>query len=188
MLSVMSASEAARVIRTGERALFRPFIHSFNHSFIQSNAAHRLKLHHHRSEVPLPTAASAALRAAVHAALTADAALIAALGGPKIYDEPPREAAFPYVTLGETRIADFSAGGEPALEHQLTLHAWSRQGGQLEAHVIAGALLQALDEAPLALAGHRLVNFRFATADVRRESDGRTYRALVRFRAVTEPE
>ena len=136
----------------------------------------------------MPTAASAALRAAVHAALTADAAIIAALGGPKVYDEPPREAAFPYVTLGETRVADFSAGSEPTLEHQLTLHAWSRQGGHREAHVIAGALLQALDDAPLALAGHRLVNFRFATADVRREADGRTYHALVRFRAVTEPE
>ena len=59
---------------------------------------------------------------------------------------------------------------------------------QRRRHVIAGALLQALDDAPLALAGHRLVNFRFSTADVRRESDGRTYRALVRFRAVTEPE
>ena len=103
----------------------------------------------------MPTAASAALRAAVHAALTADPALVATLGGPKIYDEPPREAAFPYVTLGETRVADFSAGSEPALEHQLTLHAWSRQGGHREAHVIAGALLQALDDAPLALAGHR---------------------------------
>src|SRR6185369_17708066 len=77
----------------------------------------------------MPTAASAALRAAVHAALTADPALVATLGGPKIYDEPPRETSFPYVTLGETRIADFSAGGEPGLEHQLTLHAWSRQGG-----------------------------------------------------------
>src|SRR4029079_14601476 len=115
-------------------------------------------------------------------------ALISALGGQKIYDEPPREAAFPYVTLGATRIAALSAGSEPGLEHQLTLHAWSRQGGQREAHVIAGALLQALDDAPLALAGHRLVNFRFATADIRRESDGRTYRALVRFRAVTEPD
>jgi len=135
----------------------------------------------------MPVAASAALRAAVHAALTADAALVATLGGAKIYDEPPREAAFPYVTLGEMRVADFSTGSEEGLEHQLTLHAWSRQGGQREAHVIAGALLQALDDAPLTLAGHRLVNFRFSTADVRRESDGRTYRALVRFRAVTEP-
>ena len=136
----------------------------------------------------MPAAASAALRAAVHDALTNDPALVAALGGTKVYDEPPREAAFPYVTLGEMRVADFSSGSEPGLEHQLTLHAWSRQGGQREAHVIAGALLQALDDAPLALSGHRLINFRFAVADVRREADGRTYHALVRFRAVTEPE
>jgi hypothetical protein len=47
-------------------------------------------------------AASAALRAAVHVALAADPALIAALGGPKIYDAPSRKAAFHYVTLGIT--------------------------------------------------------------------------------------
>ena len=62
----------------------------------------------------MPTAASAALRAAIHDALIADAALTGLLGGPKVYDEPPRNAAFPYVTLGETRIADFSTGSEAA--------------------------------------------------------------------------
>ncbi len=132
-------------------------------------------------------AASAALRAAVHDALAADGALGALLGGPKIYDEPPRAAAFPYVTLGETRMNDYSTGDGPGEEHQLTLHAWSRQGGHAQAHMIAGALLQALDDAPLTLTDHTLVNFRFAVADVRREADGRTYHALVRFRAVTEP-
>ena len=135
----------------------------------------------------MPIAASAALRAAVHDALAADSALTALLGGPKVYDEPPRAAAFPYVTLGETRIADWSTGDSGGQEHQLTLHAWSRQGGHAQAHLIAGALLQALDDAALPLAEHRLVNFRFAVADVRREGDGRTYHALVRFRAVTEP-
>lgn len=135
----------------------------------------------------MPIAASAALRAAVHDALAAHAPLSALLGGPKIYDEPPRSAVFPYVTLGETRVTDFSTGSEPGEEHQLTLHAWSRQGGHREAHLIAGTLLQALDDAPLALSDHRLINFRFAVADVRREADGRTYHALVRFRAVTEP-
>src|SRR5262245_66530040 len=104
----------------------------------------------------MPTAASAALRAAVHDALTNDPALVAALGGTKVYDEPPREAAFPYVTLGEMRVADFSSGSEPGLEHQLTLHAWSRQGGQGEAHVIAGALVQALGVAPVGVSGHCL--------------------------------
>ena len=135
----------------------------------------------------MPTAASAALRAAIHDALNADAALVSILGGPKVFDEPPRAAAFPYVTLGETRIADFSAGDASGEEHQLTLHAWSRQGGHAQAHQIAGALLQALDDAPLVLSDHRLVNLRFSVADVRREADGRTYHALVRFRAVTEP-
>jgi hypothetical protein len=135
----------------------------------------------------MPIAASAALRAAVHDALAADTALTSLLGGPKVFDEPPRSAAFPYVTLGETRISDFSAGDERGEEHQLMLHAWSRQGGHKEAHLIAGALLEALDDAPLTLADHRLVNFRFAVTDVRREADGRTYHALVRFRAVTEP-
>lgn len=131
--------------------------------------------------------ASAALRAAIHDALAADGALTALLGGPKIYDEPPQAAAFPYVTLGEARVTDFSTGSEPGQEHQVTLHAWSRQGGHREAHRITGALLQALEDAPLNLADHRLVNLRFAVADVRREADGRTYHALVRFRAMTEP-
>ncbi|MBS0536879.1 MAG: DUF3168 domain-containing protein [Proteobacteria bacterium] len=135
----------------------------------------------------MTTPAAAALRAAVHDALAADVALTGALGGPKIYDEPPRAAAFPYVTLGEARMADYSTGDASGQEHILTLHAWSRQGGHKEAHVIAGALLQALDDAPLSLTDHRLVNLRFAVADVRREADGKTYHALVRFRAVTEP-
>ena len=83
--------------------------------------------------------------------------------------------------------ARLARGGERAEEHQLTLHAWSRQGGHREAHLITGALMQVLDDAPLMLEGHHLVTFRFAVADVRRENDGRTYHALLRFRAVTEP-
>jgi hypothetical protein len=131
--------------------------------------------------------AAVALHAAIHDALVADSALATLLGGAKVYDEVPRQAAFPYVTLGECIITDCSTGTEPGLEHQLTLHAWSRHGGHSEAHEIAGALLAALDDAPLTLAGHHLVNLRFALADIRREADGRTYHALVRFRAVTEP-
>lgn len=132
-------------------------------------------------------AAHVALRAAIHAALVSDAPLAAALGGPHVHDAPPRDAAFPYVTLGDARLTDISGDDAPAQEHLLTLHVWSRQGGHRQAHVITGALLQALDDAPLAPAGHRLVQLRFAIADIRREADGRTYHALVRFRAVTEP-
>ncbi len=133
------------------------------------------------------SSAHVALRSAIHDALVADSGLAAALGGAKVYDEPPRNAVFPYVTLGEARIVDISADDGPTQEHQLTLHAWSRQGGHRQAHLIAGALLSALDDAPLAPDGHRLVNLRFALADIRRQADGQTYHALVRFRAITEP-
>jgi hypothetical protein len=132
------------------------------------------------------TTASLALRAAIFNALASDAALTAALGPNRVYDSPPRGARPPYVTLGETRLRDVSGDGGATQEHQLTLHAWSQQGGHKEAHALAGALLQALDDAPLPLDSHRLVNLRFALADIRREADGRTYHALVRFRAVTE--
>jgi len=81
--------------------------------------------------------AAVALRAAIHQALSADSALSALLGGAKVYDEPPRAAAFPYVTLGEARVADFSTGSDKVQEHQLTVHGWSRQGGHREAHLIA---------------------------------------------------
>lgn len=134
------------------------------------------------------TSASSALRASVHAALANDSSLTALLGGAKIYDEVPRAAAFPYVTFGDSRATALAADGEAMEEHLIVLHAWSRQGGRYEAHIIAGALLAALDDAPLTLAGHHLVNMRFSVADIRREPDGQTYRALVRFRAVTEPQ
>lgn len=128
-----------------------------------------------------------ALRAAIHNGLKRDATLASVLGGARVYDAPPRGATFPYVTLGEARVTNLATDDEGAEEHLLTLHAWSRQGGHREAHAIAGALVQALDDAPLALSGHRLVYLRFTIADVRRESDGRTYHGLVRFRALTEP-
>ncbi len=109
------------------------------------------------------------------------------LGGAKIYDEPPREAALPYVTLGEAVVSDRSTATEGGDEHALTLHVWSRQGGHREAHLISGAVLQALTDAPLSPEGHHLANLRFVVADIRREADGRTYHGIVRLRAVTEP-
>ena len=107
------------------------------------------------------SSAGAALRAAIHEGLSFDGAVTTLLGGAKIYDEPPKNVVFPYVTLGEARTTSLWSGGEPGEEHSLTLHAWSRQGGHSEAHRIAGAVMQALDDVSLDVAGHHVVNFRF---------------------------
>ncbi|MEP9352047.1 DUF3168 domain-containing protein [Xanthobacter sp. KR7-65] len=128
-----------------------------------------------------------ALRAALHAALAADAALVALLGAPRIHDVPPADADFPFVALGEAVVADWSTATEAGTEQALTLHVFSRSGGRAEAFAIAARVQEVLHDGALALAGHRLANLRATTAEVRRESDGRTFHALVRFRAVTEP-
>lgn len=118
-----------------------------------------------------------ALRAAIWDALLADTGLCAALGGPKVYDAAPAMIDLPYIRIGDITSDDDV--------HWLVLHAFSSDGRN-EAHIITGALLQALDDAPLTLDGYRLINLRFAVADIHREADGHTYHSLVRFVASTE--
>jgi len=129
---------------------------------------------------------SLALQKAAVVALVADAA-VGALIGDRIYDAAPRDAQFPYLTIGETRLADWSTGTEAGSEHRLTLDVWSRERGKRQCYEIVQAVIAVLHDAALALDDHVLVNLRFETADIRREADGITYHALMRFRAVTEP-
>lgn len=128
-----------------------------------------------------------ALQTSIHARLTADPAVIAALGSARIYDDVPRGAEFPYVTFGETTLRDWSTGGEEGSEHIVTLHVWSHAAGRREAQAVMGAVRTALHDQPLSLAGHRLVNLRHEFSDARRDPDGETYHGIVRLRAVTEP-
>jgi len=129
---------------------------------------------------------SLALQSAVYAALLADGGLGGLIGN-RIYDAPPRDATFPYVVIGETRVADWSTATEDGAEHRLTLDVWSRERGKRQCYEIMAAVEAVLHDAALALDDHALVNLRFAEADVRGERDGITYRGTMRFRAVTEP-
>ncbi len=126
------------------------------------------------------------LQKAVRDTLLADAALDALIGG-RIHDAAPQDAAFPYAIIGETRMNDWSTGTEDGTEHLLTLNVWSRHEGKREAYAIADAIRNALDDASLTLEDNRLVNLTHQYSDLRRDGDGRTWRAVLRFRAVTEP-
>jgi hypothetical protein len=128
-----------------------------------------------------------ALQQSIHAAVSSDATLLGLLGAPRIYDDVPQRSDFPYLTLGQSTLRDWSTGGEEGDEHLLTLHVWSRANGRKETHEIMSALRSALHDRALALSGHRLVNLRHEFSDARREPDGETYHGVVRLRAVTEP-
>lgn len=127
------------------------------------------------------------LQQAIWVALSTAPGLVALLGVPRVFDDVPQGIDPPYITIGQSTVADWSTGTEDGEEHQLTLHVWSRAGGRKETHEIMGAIRAALDGHYLALAGHRLINLRHQLSEVRRDPDGETLHGIVRLRAVTEP-
>ena len=130
--------------------------------------------------------ASWALQQAIFATLTADAPLLALLGAPRLYDDVPQAADFPYLTFGQSLDRDWSTGTEPGNEHTLTLHVWSQARGKKETHEIIDALRTALHDQPLSLTGHRLVNLRVTELSAARDKDSQLTRVTLRLRAVTE--
>lgn len=127
-----------------------------------------------------------ALRRAIRARLVADASLLSALGGAKIYDEAPRGAETPYLLLAESSLRDWSTSGSKGAEHLITLSVISTQRGAAEAIDIGETIIALLDDAPLALDGHHLVSISHQTSETRREQNGRFARLDLRFRATTE--
>jgi len=127
------------------------------------------------------------LQQAIHATLAADAVVLALLGDARVYDDVPRGAAFPYLSLAAFTARDWATGTEPGTEITFTVHAWSRGAGHKGPHLLAEAVRGALHDQALTLTDHRLVNLRHDSSETRRERDGDTYRVIARFRAVLEP-
>lgn len=127
-----------------------------------------------------------ALRKAILAHLAGDAALAGALGGAKVYDEAPRDVEPPYVLFADAQMRDWSTTSSRGAEQFLALSAISTQRGSRQALDIAQRIVDLLDEAPLVLDGHDLVDLRFLTIETRREQNGRLARVNLRFRATTE--
>ncbi len=126
------------------------------------------------------------LRRAIHAKLADAAALVAALGGPKIFDEAPRNTEAPYLTFSDTQVRDWSSSLSRGAEHLFVIAVWSEQRGTREAIEIGNSVIGLLDDALLDLDGHKLVNLRFVQFETKREANGRFARVNLRFRATTE--
>ena len=131
--------------------------------------------------------ASWALQRGIYQALANSSDLTALLGGVRVYDDAPQGASFPFVTLGQSVIRDWSTGTEDGAEHNLTLHVWSRSGGKKQVHDIIEAIRAVLHDQRLVLADHHLVNLRHELSEARLDPDGDTFHGILRYRAVTEP-
>lgn len=132
--------------------------------------------------------AAATLQRAIFERLSGDAALTALVGAGGVTDRLPGKERFPFVVLRSIESRDWSTASEPGEEHVVTIEIWSGKDGNLEAQTIAARVGALLDGAALSLAGHHLVNLLQRGGDVGRDGRSRHHRALLRFRAATEPE
>jgi hypothetical protein len=133
--------------------------------------------------------ASWALQQAIYATLVSSDGIKEVLGDPpRVFDAPPRDADFPYCVIGDDQASDWSMATEAGSEHIVPVHVWSRANGHREAKLIAGAVKDALDGAELAVAGQALIDLRWLDTNAVRDPDGETIRAVLRFRAVLEPQ
>ena len=128
------------------------------------------------------------LQRGIYQALANSSELGALLGGTRIYDDAPQAASYPFITLGQSLVRDWSTGTEDGAEHLLTLHVWSRAGGKKQVAEIIEAIRAVLHDQPLMLADHHLINLRHEFCEARLDPDGDTFHGIVRYRAVTEPD
>jgi hypothetical protein len=128
------------------------------------------------------------LRAAIHAALMADATLVAMLGGPRLHDEPPRAAKGLYAVFAAASADDGSGVEAPLVAHRLEIDVWGpHSGGTARALEAASRIVTLLDDATPALASGHVVALRWRGTDARRDDKTGLPRVTLRFAATTEP-
>jgi len=130
---------------------------------------------------------------ALHNALEQDIGVQDVLGfPPRLYDDPPEDPIFPYLTYGPIRSEDISADGARLTVHMMTLHIWSRYTGRAEALALMGVIAAAFNDASFTLSGApggaECVSRHIIYTDVFRASDGLTLHGLLRLRVTTDQE
>ena len=130
------------------------------------------------------TAPAAELQKAIFAELGDDAALLAALGGKRIFADAPPGAAYPYIGFGRTNVFDWSTGAEKDTEQLFTLHIWSKAKGEAETVTIMDLARVRLTDKVLVLDDRQSVELKLEFAEARYDEDLAVHHGLLRFRAV----
>lgn len=128
-----------------------------------------------------------ALVQAMRAALLADTVLVNLLGGAHIFDEVPRGEQPLYISFASVETRDWSVMDQKAHEHFVSIDVGTNDRGRMKAQALCSRIEAVLDNAVLALTDHRLINLRQVFYSVSRSKNDKSFSAMLRFRAATEP-
>ena len=123
------------------------------------------------------------LRQGINQALAGSSDVAALLGGVRVYDEAPQAPGFPFITLGQSAIRDWTRGAEDGAEQSLTLHVWSPFGGKKHVQNIIKAIRTTLEERPLLLADRDRMTLHHEFSEARLDPDGDSFHGIIRYRA-----
>jgi len=105
----------------------------------------------------------------------------------RVYDRIPATAIFPYFQIGDIQTISDGADCLDSTELFVTLHIWSRAGGQEETRRLASAVRAALHEWLPELAGFRVVEHEHRDTRTLDDPDGVTSHGVMTFRALIDP-
>lgn len=128
-------------------------------------------------------ALSQALQAAVYQRLASDAELMSVVGGSVFDAVPPGPLPSIFVTLGPERVRDASDDLGQGAWHDFEVSVICDHTGFATAKTVAGAVADALVDAPLTLSRGALIGLRFLRARARRVGSGHQRRIDLTFRA-----
>lgn len=126
------------------------------------------------------------LQAAMVAALKAPGALPAVVGG-RVYDAVPANAVFPYLSLGDCQVIPDKSACIDGVEVYPQIDVWSRAVGYPETKTITKAVLAALDDQPIVVAGFNVVVFQFQSVQYFRDPDGLSRHAAITLHGILTP-
>lgn len=128
-----------------------------------------------------------AVQAAIYAALTGSAPLMAAVTGvydhvPQLDDRTPPDGGFPFVVIGEDDVDEDDTDTSLGFHIEAEVHVWSRYRGRKEVKDIQGLIYDALHRQVLAVAGYAFVDCFFDQSRTILDPDGKTRHGVSIFR------
>jgi Protein of unknown function (DUF3168) len=120
------------------------------------------------------------LQQAIYAVLTADTS-----GPYPVYDAVPRDAAMPYLTIGEATLTKYATDESSGYEAVVTIHAWSKYAGRKEAEEMLDYVRGLLDRSSLDITG--FIGCSFEQAQNFLDQDGTSRHGVIQFRVLVLP-
>lgn len=125
------------------------------------------------------TEPSLALQAAVRARLVASSALVAMIPATAIVDRNATPALDNSIVIGEGQTLPDAGLARNRHEVFADLHVWRKELGLVGSKQVVGAIRDALNDGPLAVAGFHVVDLRIASTRFLRDPGGLHSHAVV---------